>query len=330
MSNAGVFRDVFIWVTPRLQDGSSWSLDAGSVEYAEYDIAGDNVVTLRIIRRQAKCVVKVEPAEDDVFRLPKAPPFPSESWKVEEPVGAADSDDRSGQQNQGDECDRRIKNDAANVVIKSAPKRRKRNASVRTQARTRDDKGRSKKPTFRSIKVNCLRRGRGIVTVFDRFGVPGKRCLVHGGGKRCNVPDCIMSALVNVSVPDKLAPPGGRCFRHGGGRLCNVANCNVFARGTAVPVDNFGPMGRRCANHGGDRRCKVSGCASVAKGKVLVADLFGEPGLRCWRHGGGRRECSVDGCTAWVPDKVTGSKRFRCRQHAFLDESRKTATRTDE
>lgn len=88
-----------------------------------------------------------------------------------------------------------------------------------------------------------------------------KRCVSHGGGKRCDEPGC-----------DKAARPGAikKCKAHGGGRRCDhPEGCGKSAK-----------FGGKCIAHGGGYRCKEPGCDKSARPG---------PTSRCKAHGGEER-----------------------------------------
>jgi len=119
-----------------------------------------------------------------------------------------------------------------------------------------------------------------------------RRCIIHGGGRRCRHSTCNTSAL-----------KGGFCSKHGGGRRCSVLNCEATARkGFSVCYKHGGrneckdqnceklDAGRGfCIRHGGGRRCKIENCAKSALRLGL-----------CAKHGGAKR-CKVEACTKSAP-----------------------------
>ena len=61
------------------------------------------------------------------------------------------------------------------------------------------------------------------------------KCKRHGGGKRCNEPDCKASAIGKTD----------KCVAHGGGNRCNEPDCKASAIGKTD----------KCKRHGGGNRC---------------------------------------------------------------------------
>jgi len=98
-----------------------------------------------------------------------------------------------------------------------------------------------------------------------------KKCVHHGGGKRCIEPMCDKSAAGGSSL----------CKKHGGGRRCvyrdpakynpnnKVGKCTRSAQGST----------HYCKQHGGGLRCKFPTCSKVAIGK--------NPQM-CRHHGGAK------------------------------------------
>jgi len=215
------------------------------------------------------------------------------------------------------DCTRR----AAGTGKKSSSQEDGQGPNARTIDRMNQPKRRtpSQKPRLCSVD-GCTRHGKGtIVTGADSFGPPGLRCVRHGGGNRCSINGCTVSALSHVPHADDLGPPGPRCTRHGGGNRCSVKECTVSSQGRVHNADKFGPPGFRCAGHGGGNRCSINGCTTSSKGHVAHADGFGPSGFRCGRHGGGNR-CSINGCAAPSAGRVAtadcfGSVGRRCYRH---------------
>ena len=92
------------------------------------------------------------------------------------------------------------------------------------------------------------------------------KCKAHGGGRRCQYPNCPKSAQGATD----------RCKAHGGGRRCVYPQCGKSAVGKT----------HYCKGHGGGRRCNFEGCSKSAQGATW----------QCIAHGGGRR-CKKDGCS---------------------------------
>lgn len=93
-----------------------------------------------------------------------------------------------------------------------------------------------------------------------------RRCIRHGGGRRCALEGCGKAAKSSADF----------CIAHGGGRRCFTAGCTK---------SSAGPL-QLCIAHGGGKRCQRQGCPKAAQGKT---------GL-CIAHGGGRR-CQRRDCT---------------------------------
>ena len=128
----------------------------------------------------------------------------------------------------------------------------------------------------------CARDG---CETFARRQSAGSTCIAHGGGPRCEEPDC-----------DKSAQGGTRaCIAHGGGPRCEEPDCDKSAFGGT----------RACKKHGGGPRCKYPDCdksargdtgACVAHGPRCEFALYdcangqsrrGAAPTMCIRHGGG-------------------------------------------
>lgn len=108
----------------------------------------------------------------------------------------------------------------------------------------------------------------------DKFVVCGFHfCASHGGGNRCNEPDC-----QNLSKG-----PSGKCKRHGGGTRCIYAGpdgpCGRSARDQKSKL---------CMAHGGGPRCTHPDCDK--------ASHSGGKGNLCKAHGGGKRCMFSGGC----------------------------------
>ena len=102
------------------------------------------------------------------------------------------------------------------------------------------------------------------------------KCRKHGGGKRCNEPDCKASAIGKTY----------KCVAHGGGVRCNEPDCKASARGKTD----------KCVAHGGGVRCNESDCKLSAQGKTD----------KCVAHGGGVR---CPHCIDWL-DSRSGSSYY--------------------
>jgi hypothetical protein len=92
----------------------------------------------------------------------------------------------------------------------------------------------------------------------------------HGGGKRCNEPNCKKGA---EGKSDK-------CVAHGGGKRCREPDCHSSAIGKSD----------KCIAHGGGKRCREPDCHSSAQGK---SD-------KCKAHGGGMR---CPNCINWIDSR---------------------------
>lgn len=93
----------------------------------------------------------------------------------------------------------------------------------------------------------CLRHGGGYRCQFPnctRSAYSTKYCSKHGGGPRCQWNGCIKGAISNSSF----------CRRHGGGHRCQFPNC---ANGARQGFDY-------CLEHGGFNPCGVAGCPNIA------------------------------------------------------------------
>ena len=96
------------------------------------------------------------------------------------------------------------------------------------------------------------------------------KCIAHGGGKKCNEPNCKASARDNSN----------KCIAHGGGKRCNEPYCKSSAQGKSD----------KCIAHGGGKRCNEPNCKKGAEGK---SD-------KCAAHGGGNR---CPNCIDWIDSR---------------------------
>eukprot|EP00397_Hematodinium_sp_SG-2012_P039226 GEMP01042794.1.p1 GENE.GEMP01042794.1~~GEMP01042794.1.p1 ORF type:complete len:370 (+),score=78.77 GEMP01042794.1:115-1224(+) len=72
---------------------------------------------------------------------------------------------------------------------------------------------------------------------------------------RCNVVGCNLNVQGRSLVySDEWGEPGRRCISHGGGTRCNVGQCTRLAHGAVAKMDSTGAAGPRCLRHGGVRR----------------------------------------------------------------------------
>lgn len=125
-------------------------------------------------------------------------------------------------------------------------------------------------PTTKMYEIeNCTKFSRGR----------SRRCVGHGGGKRCQMEGCIRAARGNEGVcighgggkrcqvlhcPKSAIYQSGLCIAHGGGKRCRHADCFKVAQGAAG----------LCVGHGGVRRCKQEG--SSKSDKVIACDVHVE------------------------------------------------------
>eukprot|EP00397_Hematodinium_sp_SG-2012_P018286 GEMP01018728.1.p1 GENE.GEMP01018728.1~~GEMP01018728.1.p1 ORF type:complete len:372 (+),score=50.88 GEMP01018728.1:71-1186(+) len=280
----GSFNDVFIWVSPRIQDGSIWSIDAKQVSY---EIDAQGVAKLSIVTRRS---VKVEP-QDDGARSGCTTLFST-------PVEEKSSDDA-----------RKTANCAHGVSPMSPPPKRpkiiphepnknpegsKADVSAAVSSKKRVTKATLKKQT--GVKLNTHSAPGGAVSSksgtnvrsWNLCSVPGcvqragggRRCWRHGSVGCCSVEDCSTPSQGIVAASDHFGPPGRRCRRHGGYKLCDVAGCNTSFQSFIPTSDAFGPSGRRCRRHGGYTLCNVEGCTRPSQVTAKNADTFGLPGRR--------------------------------------------------
>lgn len=106
-----------------------------------------------------------------------------------------------------------------------------------------------------------------------------RRCIRHGGGRRCSVAGCAKSARSSADY----------CIAHGGGKRCVTEGCKK---------SSVGPL-QLCIAHGGGSRCQHQGCKKASQGKTGF----------CIAHGGGRR-CQSPDCTL----STQGANNF-CKNH---------------
>eukprot|EP00397_Hematodinium_sp_SG-2012_P022622 GEMP01023455.1.p1 GENE.GEMP01023455.1~~GEMP01023455.1.p1 ORF type:complete len:449 (+),score=68.28 GEMP01023455.1:102-1448(+) len=334
----GSFNDVFIWVSPRIQDGSIWSIDAKQVSY---EIDAQGVAKLSIVTRRS---VKVEP-QDDGARSGCTTLFST-------PVEEKSSDDA-----------RKTANCAHGVSPMSPPPKRpkiiphepnknpegsKADVSAAVSSKKRVTKATLKKQT--GVKLNTHSAPGGAVSSksgtnvrsWNLCSVPGcvqragggRRCWRHGSVGCCSVEDCSTPSQGIVAASDHFGPPGRRCRRHGGYKLCDVAGCNTSFQSFIPTSDAFGPSGRRCRRHGGYTLCNVEGCTRPSQVTAKNADTFGLPGRRCLAHrivvpkrrppprttNGRSRKCNVVECTSMSFGATTkpdtyGNPGRRCKEH---------------
>ena len=83
--------------------------------------------------------------------------------------------------------------------------------------------------------------------------------MAHGGGRRCNHPECTKSAAGKTE----------KCVAHGGGKRCVEIGCDKSGVGAS----------QRCKGHGGGRRCAAPDCTKSAQGGSST----------CKAHGGGKQ-----------------------------------------
>ena len=124
---------------------------------------------------------------------------------------------------------------------------------------------------------------------------PTDYCKAHGGGKRCQEPNCKVSAI----------SPTDYCKAHGGGKRCQEPNCKASAQN---PTDY-------CVAHGGGKRCQEPNCKASAQ----------NPTNYCIAHGGGKR---CPNCIDWI-DSRGGSSKYNgycatCFKRIFPNDPRST------
>ena len=136
---------------------------------------------------------------------------------------------------------------------------------------------------------------------------PSRKCKAHGGGKRCEEPDCGKSARGS----------SGKCMAHGGGGRCKEEGC------TKGSVDASG----KCIAHGGGRRCDNEGCFKAARSGATKCGGEGRPSVlsvvvprACMCAFCGRAPCArVRECHCRAPNK--------CREQRFPNNVRSNMTR---
>ena len=111
----------------------------------------------------------------------------------------------------------------------------------------------------------CSRDGCSSV----RAGGGTRCCKKHGGGARCQFPDCTSSAIAGGKFSRT------RCKSHGGGKRCSLHGCESGARSKDL-----------CKTHGGGPRCVFPARLRAAQGGYNM----------CCAHGGGPK-CGIDGCS---------------------------------
>ena len=116
-----------------------------------------------------------------------------------------------------------------------------------------------------------------------RVGGSTSCCKKHGGGARCQFPDCTSPAIAGGKFSRK------RCQHHGGSKRCSVDSCESGARSRGM-----------CKTHGGGPRCVFPACLRAAQGGFDM----------CCAHGGGSK-CGIDGCSS----NTMSWRLKRCRSH---------------
>eukprot|EP00397_Hematodinium_sp_SG-2012_P021904 GEMP01022660.1.p1 GENE.GEMP01022660.1~~GEMP01022660.1.p1 ORF type:complete len:319 (+),score=59.19 GEMP01022660.1:112-1068(+) len=306
----GSFKDAFIWVTPRLQNGSAWTLDA---EHVSYVLEEDGIITLRISRRAKSVKVECneqavpnagaaketgEPPQDSVgedsFVL-GPPPVP---FSIPDANIASSSNEAPGQTPISGTSSLELQPKVVTVKVFSIPTQNSdREHPPLGLKRQKQLEGRNRGPYKKKYKVNsrdsakkssgctvpnCTNYAVGAVDIADSDGPRGKRCKIHGGGRRCNVDGCSKKSIRRTLDSDSHGMPGSRCANHSVALRCSIDDCPRIAL-----------KGKVCGKHGGGPRCNVVGCGKMRVGIVDSADELADAGGRCWRHGGRVRKKSL-------------------------------------
>eukprot|EP00397_Hematodinium_sp_SG-2012_P028412 GEMP01029914.1.p1 GENE.GEMP01029914.1~~GEMP01029914.1.p1 ORF type:complete len:217 (+),score=51.36 GEMP01029914.1:38-688(+) len=199
----GAFSDAFIWVTPKVQDGSSWSIDAETVTY---EINSDNIVTLRIIKRHS--AVKVEPAEEAELSR-RAAVFSAGPVLKPHPVQPASSSTPENDAPEPAGASLSIF-DKESLSNRREPPRKRRKRRVAPGEENRlpsDGQGEQGQAiSFESPAASVRRQHNGVSACTKQH------CTVPGCGKFVQGRLCV----------DQSGSLGGRCVRHGGGSRCAV------------------------------------------------------------------------------------------------------------
>jgi len=307
MSDAqrGAFKDVWIWITPRLQDGGAWTIDAETINY---EVDEEDAVVLKVYRRRTPNMRTI------VFPDMSAPPPPDVS---------RGSKKRS----------RSIGRCEESVAFKAE------NGHTRASAsRCIDHDGGG-----RCDVEDCTALGPTPIFSKDQHGAPGRRCEKHGPRcdfegcnsvgrftltpkgatiagwrcgnhvEQCNVKGCTLYAMVQSSASDSLGEEGWRCGTHA--MHCNVGECTNAPTWWAGTDCDSGPRGPRCSEH--ISRCTVKGCENSPLWATFEDDELGFAGPRCDEH---HPSCSIRGCKNSTEAKTMqsdehGEAGFRCKEH---------------
>eukprot|EP00397_Hematodinium_sp_SG-2012_P058025 GEMP01073065.1.p1 GENE.GEMP01073065.1~~GEMP01073065.1.p1 ORF type:complete len:239 (+),score=54.12 GEMP01073065.1:92-808(+) len=218
MNQRGYMEDVYVTITPRVQNGSSWIFPAARLSY---EVTPSNETILRIVNTRQE--VKVEPTEGDEKRSPRNKrrnssdieedsrsriTTPLHKWKSQQAVVIEQSTDIVQEQPQ----------DA--LTTQTADETR--SSAKRTQPCSIKKHGSIKKSTCEV--VGCSSYFRGHARIVDAFGPPGRRCRRHGGSAHCNVENCCKTSRGVLRVADSSGEPGPRCKAHGGCARTNDAD----------------------------------------------------------------------------------------------------------
>eukprot|EP00397_Hematodinium_sp_SG-2012_P035677 GEMP01038409.1.p1 GENE.GEMP01038409.1~~GEMP01038409.1.p1 ORF type:complete len:428 (+),score=71.79 GEMP01038409.1:138-1421(+) len=343
----GSFDNVFIWVTPKVQDGSAWSLNAKQVSY---EIDSDNVVTLRIIQRHN--AVKVEPSEDT-----EAPSFDCEVFAVpsamtpNDPKPEADCDADARRNNAVNDNVCQVDNAKTGsqrvcswtLVPPGRPSESKKEDAFTPGQEVIESGSQSAKSAYPSSSLSNTsstqeqhpatypRRSKRIMENYSSRAL--KRTSTHtvresstlalyvseaGHPRKRLKPDASAGNDLDRQAVDDGSPRGVKSNRKQRRPIlrpnCNVEGCARCAQGRLLlQADKYGPPGRRCVRHGGGVKCGLEGCTKRSVGRVVVASGPGGndhlPQRRCVQHGGGRR-CSVPNCMTFSQGKSRVADQF--------------------
>lgn len=134
----GAFRDVWIWITPRLQDGGAWTLDA---EIVKYEVDPDDMVVMLVHRRVVEKGL-VFPARSADFTPPPPPDVKDEVRRTKKRRMAVPLDERERQ----DEELLRMAEEEQKRIWAQEEAMRKNNGS--SQPRLRLDSAATENPAF--------------------------------------------------------------------------------------------------------------------------------------------------------------------------------------
>eukprot|EP00397_Hematodinium_sp_SG-2012_P055954 GEMP01068671.1.p1 GENE.GEMP01068671.1~~GEMP01068671.1.p1 ORF type:complete len:262 (+),score=65.14 GEMP01068671.1:118-903(+) len=241
MNQRGYMEDVYVTITPRVQNGSSWIFPAARLSY---EVTPSNETILRIVNTRQE--VKVEPTEGDEKRSPRNKrrnssdieedsrsriTTPLHKWKSQQAVVIEQSTDIVQEQPQdalttqtADALSLSSSSSAARdaTMPPSDKKSETRSSAKRTQPCSIKKHGSIKKSTCEV--VGCSSYFRGHARIVDAFGPPGRRCRRHGGSAHCNVENCCKTSRGVLRVADSSGEPGPRCKAHGGCARTNDAD----------------------------------------------------------------------------------------------------------